>query len=100
MEGVQMNEIAIRFGHEKDAPALQRLAALEDRRLPAGPLVVAEVDGELVAALSVEDGEAVADPFRHTAQVVSLLRLRVEQLSQTARRRPWGGHRRIVLADA
>jgi hypothetical protein len=37
-----------------------------------------------VAALSVEDGSTLYDPFRATSQAVSLLRLRRKQVLATA----------------
>jgi hypothetical protein len=44
---------------------------------------VAEVGGEIVAALAIETGSVIANPFRNTAQLVALLRLRADQLSVT-----------------
>ena len=45
---------------------------------PVSP--VAETDDEVVAALSVDTGERVADPFRRTADVVDLLAYRARGL--------------------
>jgi hypothetical protein len=51
-----------------DKPALRQLAALDRRRLPDGTFLVAEIDGELVAAAPIETDEpALGDPFRQTA---------------------------------
>jgi hypothetical protein len=41
----------------------------------------------MVAAVAVESGEAIADPFRATAAVVALLRLRAQALRVSAPRR-------------
>jgi hypothetical protein len=76
--------ISIRSANTDDHRALWQLAALDDRPLPRGPFVVAEVDGEVIAAVSRNTGEAVADPFRRTAQAVSLLQLRATQLAVAA----------------
>jgi hypothetical protein len=38
-------------------------------------VLVAEVAGELWAALEIGSGAAIADPFRPSAQLVELLRL-------------------------
>lgn len=57
-----------------DADALQRLAQLDSRHLPAGPHLVAERDGALIAALAQPSGIAVADPFTPSADAVALLR--------------------------
>ena len=45
-----------------------------------GRLVVAIVDGRLVAALPVAGGPALRDPFVRTAHLLRLLELRAEQL--------------------
>ena len=37
------------------------------------------VDGRLVAAVGVEDGRTVADPFRYTANLVGMLSVRAAQ---------------------
>jgi hypothetical protein len=68
-----------------DDPILEQLAALEGRGAQRGRHLVAEVDGEIVAALPLAGGEPVADPFRPTAHLVSVLRLRAAQLSAPTR---------------
>ena len=45
-----------------------------------GPLTVASVRGEVIAAAAVEGGPAIADPFRRTADAVSQIRSRGKQL--------------------
>lgn len=55
--------ITVRDAVQADRDALQRLAQLDSSTLPVGRVIVAEVDGELWAALSLSDGRAVADPF-------------------------------------
>lgn len=67
--------ITIRLAARDDQRALARLAALDSaERVPGGRLVLAEVAGELRAALSLHDGSTIADPFYPTAQLVDLLR--------------------------
>ena len=63
---------------------LERLAALSERQLHGGDWLVAEVDGVPVAAVAVDDGTTVYDPFRPTSQAVSLLRLRRKQVLAAA----------------
>ena len=75
-----MSDLTIRRAGPRDAGALARLAALDSSNAPAGDVLVAEVGDELRAALSLASGEVIADPFRHTAELVSILRLRAEQL--------------------
>jgi hypothetical protein len=68
--------VLIRAARGSDGVALGRLAALDSANVPAGELLVAETDGALVAAHAPATGATIADPFRHTAQVVELLELR------------------------
>ena len=72
--------ITIRPQRDADAPAVELLAELDARRVPDGPLLLAEVEGTIEAALALESGETIANPFATSAEVVSLLRLRAEQL--------------------
>jgi hypothetical protein len=68
-------EITIRPAYADDYRALLRLAALDSAdNPPPAPLIVAEVDGELRAALSRRDGSAIADPFHPTLHLLELLR--------------------------
>jgi hypothetical protein len=67
--------ITIRRAAADDAPELRHLAALDSAACPpAAPLLLAEVDGELKAALSLADGSSIGDPFTRTAELVELLR--------------------------
>jgi hypothetical protein len=68
--------VVIRAANGSDGAALHRLAALDSARVPAGELLVAETDGAVVAAHAPRSGATIADPFRHTAEVVELLQLR------------------------
>lgn len=81
------NPVTLRFAFPDDADALWRLAAIDSSEPPAMPVLLAEVGGELRAALSLADGRVVADPFRHTGAVVDLLHARARQLSGEAPRR-------------
>jgi hypothetical protein len=76
--------VTLRFGFPDDAEAIARLAALDSAELPPPPILLADVDGELSAALSLADGTVVADPFRPTAELVELLRARARQLTGPA----------------
>jgi hypothetical protein len=63
---------------------LERLAQLSERPLHEGDWLVADVDGVPVAAVSVDDGATVYDPFRPTKQALSLLKLRRKQVLTAA----------------
>ncbi len=66
-----------------DAAALDRVARLSDRRLPPAPLLVAEVDGEILAARGA-DGSSVVNPFQLTGDLLDLLELRATHLRAAA----------------
>src|SRR5918996_2842847 len=63
---------------------LERLAQLSERPLHEGDWIVADVDGVPVAAVAVDDGTAVYDPFKPTNQALSLLKLRRKQVLAAA----------------
>ena len=98
--------LAIRRATSADSAALERLGALDsDRRRGAllgrlaleHDVLVAEVDGALVAAVALNRGAvAVADPFRPTALHTELLALRARQLAEDASA-PGARRRRLVL---
>ena len=78
------SSIVIRAARPADDEAIGRLARLSDRRVPAAALLVAEVDGALVAAAPVDGGTALTDPFAVTVDVTELLALRAGQLRAAA----------------
>jgi hypothetical protein len=84
--------VTIRMAVADDGPVLHRLAELDSQAAPTGPTLVAEQHGEVVAALPLREGSAVAHPFRRTADVVRLLELRARQL----RGAPRAGLRRLL----
>src|SRR5262245_38616852 len=66
--------VTVRPAEATDEAALTQLEELDGRSLGAAPLLVAECDGAIVAALSLTDGSVVADPFRFTVEAVGQLR--------------------------
>lgn len=89
------DRIALRSLGEADRAEVDRLAALDSSAPLRGTrLIGAEMDGRLIAAISVVDGATVADPFAPTAPAVELLRLRAAQLGAANARRP-GRMRRL-----
>lgn len=76
--------VVIRLAVSDDELALRRLAQLDSARPLAGQKLLAEHGGSVVAAVSMTDGAAIADPFRTTADTVELLRLRAAQLERAA----------------
>ena len=93
--------VVLRLSTVWDDDSLARLAELEGRTTPAGPHVVAEVGGAVVAALPLGRGPTFGDPFRPTAHLLPLLQLRAKQLmrDRSARSsRPFGAIRDLGRA--
>jgi hypothetical protein len=65
--------VTIRRAHPEE-PGVIRIAALDSSSVPVAPLLVAEVGGHVRAALSLEDGRSIADPFHPTRDLMDLLR--------------------------
>ena len=65
---------------DRDVEALARLAELDSGIGLEGPVLGAEVEGRLLAAISLRDGEVIADPFSRTSELRALLKLRAAQL--------------------
>jgi hypothetical protein len=72
--------VTLRLATGDDDEAIARLAALYDRPLPSSPLLLAEVDGELHAALTLTGAHELMEPYLPTAALVELLALRAKHL--------------------
>jgi hypothetical protein len=74
--------ITIRRAGAADGESLVRLAGLDSKHVPPGDCLIAEVGGEQCAAVALESGEVIADPFRPTAHIVEMLRLRAARIRE------------------
>ena len=72
--------VVIRPAVAADTALLGQLAALDSARRLVGSVLIAEMRGSVVAAVSLDDGAAIANPFMATAELVELLQLRAAQL--------------------
>jgi hypothetical protein len=80
--------VDLRLAKADDARGLKILAALDEEPELSGDALLAVVDGEAIAAMSLDDGRVIANPFVATSDAVSLLRVRAEHLvGQAVRRR-------------
>jgi hypothetical protein len=70
----RLDGVLLRAARADDHTDLIRLAALEDARPLAGPALVAEENGAIVAALCLSTGRSVANPFVRSLHLVELLR--------------------------
>ena len=65
--------LVLRSATTADAAALERLAALDSARPLTGEVMLAQAGADVRAALSLETGRVVADPFYPSADLVALL---------------------------
>jgi hypothetical protein len=79
-DGYLIDPVTVRHATRADLPAVARLAELDSARAPSGRILVAELDGSVVAAISLDSGEVFADPFVSTADVVEDLRAKAVQV--------------------
>ena len=85
----RQQSITIRLAAPDDSRAIERLAQL----------LVADVDGELWAAVELGCGTVVADPFRPSGDVAEFLLRRFERLNGGVRRggvRRWLARGRVI----
>jgi len=75
-------QITIRPVEQDDAPRLVALAELDERRSPAGPALVAEVDDAIMAVMPLDGGPVVSNPWHNTRDVVELLEVRSGQVRE------------------
>lgn len=69
--------LVIRRSTDHDRAALARLAQLDSAPPPHGGYLLAEEGGELRAAMPVDGGRPLADPFHQTDDLLAMLELRV-----------------------
>jgi hypothetical protein len=69
-----MTPVLVRPARPSDASELRVLAALDSAAPLTGDIVLAESDGEVAAAMSLDTGAVVANPFVPTSHLVELLR--------------------------
>ena len=72
--------MTIRRAGAADLGSLALLATLDSAPAPVEPMLVAESNGHLIAAVPFGGGRAIADPFEPSAEAVALLELRARQI--------------------
>jgi hypothetical protein len=76
--------LAIRSATPQDSAALARLAALDSRATLRGRALVADLNGNPVAAIGLATGAVVSDPYMPTINAVRALRERRYRLLRQA----------------
>ena len=69
-----MTPVLVRPARDVDAADLAILAALDSAAPLTGEVLIAVSGGEVAAAMSIDTGAVVANPFVPTAHLVELLR--------------------------
>jgi|SRR4030081_121461 hypothetical protein len=82
------SRLTLRVADGDDESVVDVLAELDSAAPLSGRKLLALADGWPVAALSLDDGRVVANPFHRTGEAVALLRLRASQLTAAPRERP------------
>ena len=104
MAHVNTEAVVIRHAIADDVDALRYLAALDSARALMGDVLVAESNGIVRAAYSIDERRAIADPFVPTADLVALLSVHAAEAARTGARpvllrRPSANvRRRLALA--
>lgn len=80
--------VTFRYATPADAVALTELAQLDSSRAPRGDVIVADAGGELWAAVSLDDGHAVANPFRPSGELTWRLMERAREINKESRGTP------------
>jgi len=75
--------VTIRRAGPDDEPAIAQLAEIDEALVPDGRLLVAEVGGELWAAVSVDRDEGISDPFRPSGELLRALTERAGRRHQS-----------------
>jgi hypothetical protein len=75
-----VTKLTLRYAVTADRDRLHALAELDSSLAPSGTALVAEIDGRLRAALPLDGGRPIADPFHRGAELIELLRMRAAQL--------------------
>jgi hypothetical protein len=79
--------LTIRTATADDDADLARLAELDSSYVPTGNVMVAEVGGEIWAALSLDDSHAITDPFHPSAEALLMVSERARSFKRDRRRR-------------
>ena len=75
----------IRLAGDADEAPLERIAQLDSAAPLEHPVLVGEIGGRVAAALDLDTGRAIADPFVRTAHLLAHLRVRAAAFEASLR---------------
>jgi hypothetical protein len=90
--------IELRLARADESQVVHGLAQLDDAADLDGDALLALIDGEAIAALSLADRRVVANPFVRTEHAVTLLRIQADHLFGRRERRRLRGIPRLRFA--
>jgi hypothetical protein len=90
--------IELRLARADESQVVHGLAQLDDATDLDGDALLALIDGEAIAALSLADRRVVANPFVRTEHAVTLLRIQADHLFGRRERRRLRGIPRLRFA--
>ena len=79
------NNALIRLAADADDAALERIAQLDSARPLQHPILVAEIRGQVAAALDMDAKRTIADPFQRTDMLRAQLHARAAAFDASAR---------------
>lgn len=77
----ESHTVALRVAETDEAAVVRRLASLDDQPALEGPVLLGLLDGEVEAAISLNDRRVIANPFVVTRDLVQLLRVRAAHIA-------------------
>lgn len=90
--------IELRLARADESRVLHRLAQLDDAADLDGEALLALINGEAIAAMSLSDRRVVANPFVRTEHAITLLRIQADHLFGRRERRRLRAIPRLRLA--
>ncbi len=92
--------VTLRPATPDDDLSVRRLAQLDSSDVPAGALLLALVDGTPLAALSLDTGAVIADPFSRTLDLVAVLHERAARIKAAEQTCGAGRRERLPVGSA
>lgn len=94
------NAYVIRLAGDHDDDELDRIAEVDSAEPLEHPILIGEIDGRPAAALDLDSGRVIADPFVPTAALIVHLRMRAAAFDAYAVEPSVADRLRAALAPA
>jgi hypothetical protein len=94
------NAYVIRLAGDHDDDELARIAEVDSAEPLEHPILIGEIDGRPAAAIDLDSGRTIADPFQRTAQLLVHLRMRAAALEAYVREPSVGKRIRAAIVPS